>query len=313
MTTTTRRRASLAVALALIGGPLWAADLALPQGARQTVSGVTSPDSYRMPVGPWAEGATPMRRIEGRITRSAWRIEGQGVTTLQVLQPLRDQLLEQGYTVLFDCAERVCGGFDFRFGMEVLPAPEMYVNLSDYRYLAARGPEEKRFVSLLVSRSAAASFVQIIQTAPEGSAAARVDSRAPALRAAPVGPTGPLAEQLEAAGHVVLSDLTFATGSSDLGEGRFDSLAQLAEYLRANPGRRVVLVGHTDAVGSLEGNIALSKRRAGSVRARLVEGLGVPAGQVDADGVGYLSPLTTNLTAAGQEVNRRVEAVLLPE
>ncbi|MCR9113710.1 MAG: OmpA family protein, partial [Rhodobacteraceae bacterium] len=36
-----------------------------------------------------------------------------------------------------------------------------------------------------------------------------------------------------------------------------------------------------------------------------------PRQQLEAGGMGYLSPLTTNLTPEGREANRRVEAVLL--
>ena len=44
---------------------------------------------------------------------------------------------------------------------------------------------------------------------------------------------------------------------------------------------------------------------------RLVSAHGVPRAQLDAEGMGYLSPIAPNLDAAGREANRRVEAVLL--
>ena len=74
----------------------------------------------------------------------------------------------------------------------------------------------------------------------------------------------------------------------------------------------MVLVGHTDSVGLLEPNIALSRSRAESVRQRLINQYGVPEDRIDAHGMGYLAPIATNLTAQGREANRRVEAVLLP-
>ena len=70
------------------------------------------------------------------------------------------------------------------------------------------------------------------------------------------------------------------------------------------------MVGHTDAVGGLDGNVALSRRRASSVRDRLVGKYGVAGAQVTSDGVGFLSPRATNLTEAGRERNRRVEVIL---
>ena len=74
-----------------------------------------------------------------------------------------------------------------------------------------------------------------------------------------------------------------------------------------------MLVGHTDTVGSLDANIALSRRRAEAVRARLVEAHGVDGARIDARGVGYLAPAVANDSDEGREANRRVEAVLLPE
>ncbi|MEC3859820.1 OmpA family protein [Mesobacterium sp. TK19101] len=310
MTSITRWRADLCAALVavLLAAPLWAADLTLPAGARLTLEDASDPDSYLVPLGVWADGRIPLRSVEGAITRQSWRIEGQGATTLQVMMPLRSQLLAQGYEVLFECAAQACGGFDFRFGTEVLPAPEMYVDLTNYRFLTAWGGDANRFVTLLVSRSSAATFLQIIRTAPSGSKPVATDVGNTPIRAVP---QCDLARQLEEQGHIVLSDLAFTSGSSDLGEGSYGSLAALAEYLLANPSRRVALVGHTDAVGSLEANVALSRRRAASVEARLERAYGVPAAQLSADGVGFLAPLASNLTEAGRIANRRVEAVLI--
>lgn len=316
MIPTTRRRVNTAAVLVLLACPAWAADLALPSAARQTAERSADPDSYRLPVDPWTAQDFPVRRLEGAVTRAAWRVDGGSLTTLQLLEPLRAQLLQQGYSLLFECSAQVCGGFDFRFNSEILPAPAMYVDITDYRYLAAESADASRHVSVLVSRSAAAGFVQIVQVAPTGTPAV-----APAARAGtdsapvpqPLQASGPVAEQLVRLGHAVLAGLSFASGSSDLSEGAYDSLEQLAAFLRDNPGRRVALVGHTDAVGSLEGNIALSRRRAASVRERLTQVHGIPPAQIEAQGAGYLSPLASNDIAEGREANRRVEVVLLPE
>ena len=118
------------------------------------------------------------------------------------------------------------------------------------------------------------------------------------------------AQALEATGAVALDDLAFEPGSSRLGPGDFASLAELADFLRASPERRVVLVGHTDASGSLAANTALSRARATAVRDRLIADFAVPAGQVSAEGAGYLAPRDTNLTEEGRARNRRVEVIL---
>ncbi len=112
-------------------------------------------------------------------------------------------------------------------------------------------------------------------------------------------------------GHVILPGLQFKSGSSDLDEGGDAALGELATFLKSNATLRVALVGHTDTVGGLDANIALSKRRAGSVLEKLVSDYGVPRSQLDAEGMGYLSPIAPNLSQEGREINRRVEAVLL--
>ena len=84
-----------------------------------------------------------------------------------------------------------------------------------------------------------------------------------------------------------------------------------AEFAQENPNATMVLVGHTDAVGALEQNISLSRRRAQSVRARLIDRHGVAADRLQAEGMGYLAPGASNLTAEGRELNRRGEGGLL--
>lgn len=307
----TRRRAEF-FGLCLVGwlcaGPGSALDLALPLGARETVSRTTPSGSYDLPIGAWTQGSgVPVASLDGEIRRAAWRISGAGITTGQVLGPMRDQLLADGFEIIFECRTRRCGGFDFRFGIEVLRAPDMYVDLSDFRFLSAKSADASQALSLLVSRDSDTVFVQLIEVGPPGRPAVSV-SNAPSV-AIPDNAQDVVA-QLERTGHVVLADLDFASGSASLGDGPVQSLDAVVAYLTANPTRQITFVGHTDATGSLEANIALSRRRAEAAQA-YVTARGVSVSQVAADGVGFLSPRATNLTAAGREANRRVEAVLI--
>jgi OOP family OmpA-OmpF porin len=148
--------------------------------------------------------------------------------------------------------------------------------------------------------------------APDGTLQPTVvaDAAVPATTIQP-GSDLPVSQALVQQGHLILSDLRFESGSSELGAGPFISLQDLAAFLKTDADLRVALVGHTDAVGGLNPNIALSKQRAGSVLERLVSAHSVPRRQLEAEGMGYLSPIAPNLTQAGREANRRVEAVLL--
>lgn len=184
-------------------------------------------------------------------------------------------------------------------------------------FLAAHVPGDSgTFASVLVSRSASAGFIQLVEVSPSGNLPAptvtstKADPSAPET-AIPQAALGDVGEAMEAVGRYVLTDLRFETGSAALGDGKYDSLTDLAAYLKAHPDRRVALVGHTDAEGPLSANIAISKRRATSVLERLVTAHGVPSGQLEAEGVGYLSPLASNQTDEGRTLNRRVEAILV--
>lgn len=312
-------RAGLGAALfaLVLAAPAAALDLALPSTARMTAERNTSPDRYAAPVGVYADGQVARVTVDGDVRRAAWRLDTPGLTALQVMRPLRRQLTEAGYEIALDCAAKECGGFDFRFAIEVLPGPNMYVNLRSYHVVTAlrrdAGGAPSQVVNLLASTAATSAYVQIIQASSAEASEADLTGITPEpTAAAPTSPdTGDLAALLKRDGRLVLERLEFETGTSDLGAGPFDRLEQLAELLRAEPGLRVALVGHTDAVGGLEPNIALSRRRAEAVRQRLIDAHGVAAGRIEAQGAGYLAPRASNLTKAGREENRRVEVVLL--
>ena len=303
-----------AVISLLLTGPALALDL--PAGAVMTGEDNARRGSLAIATGPFVDGTVPTRSVNGAVIRQAWRLPGTGLTTAQLMELLRTQLSDDGWRIRFDCQEVTCGGFDFRFATLVFGEPTMHVDLGDYRYLAASNGASH--IALLVSRSPGAGYVQILRVGPAEdippvTTASDMNASTPLVSFPSPGDEGPttaIGIQMEQAGYAVLSDLVFQTGSSTLGEADFPSLTELAGYLAANPSKRVTLVGHTDAVGSLENNIALSRKRAGSVRQALIDRYGVAPEQVAADGVGFLSPVASNQTEEGREANRRVEVVL---
>lgn len=323
--------ASLAV---LAPGALWAGDtlLTLPATAEVTASQAQPLTTYSLAIGPFRDGALQARQVEGAVDQTAWRISSQGLGTLGLLSPLREQLQDQGFSPLYECQNEGCGGYDFRYATDVLAEPDMHVDLGDFRYFVAEkpglpGPE---YVALLVSRSAHDGFVQMTRIGPNRPVAAAVitSTKSAAQTSAeqtglvrPVAPiTAPLASDASAAidaklalgQAVVLDDLVFPSGSADLAEGNYPSLAALAAWLQADPARKALLVGHTDASGSQEANLRLSRARAESVRRRLIETLSADAAQVTADGAGFLSPRASNATEEGRRQNRRVEVIATP-
>lgn len=300
----------LCVTLACLAGPVAGQTLSFPSNAEMTDTLTEPLASYDLPMGPWADGVLPAARYEGQLTRQAWRVSAPGLSTLQLLRPLREQIRNAGLTVVFECEGADCGGFDFRFATPVMLPPAMQVDIADFRFLSAT--DNTRAVGIMVSRTEQAGFVQVtwIGDAPEGTVLAAPTAPLALTTGGTSSPLGDLPTALEQDGRFVLQGLDFASGSAQLVDGDVPVLAQLAAYLAQNPNRTVALVGHTDSAGSLDGNIALSRQRAGAVVERLVGSYGVPRRQLDAQGMGYLSPLASNLTEDGRASNRRVEVII---
>ena len=114
-----------------------------------------------------------------------------------------------------------------------------------------------------------------------------------------------------AAASFTLTGVTFETSSSVIRPSSYGKLDEVAEALKANPDVRVEISGHTDNVGSDEGNLTLSQARAESVRRYFIE-KGVAADRMEAKGYGETKPVATNDTAEGRAENRRVEMSRLP-
>lgn len=297
--------------------PLLALGFSFPAPASQSFDRQEALTSYALPVGPFANGSSQTIRLEGALSQTAWTLQAKDLTTLQILVPLRDQLTTAGFAILFECETAACGGFDFRFEAEIVAEPAMHIDLGDFRYLAAKreGPDGPEHISVIVSKSSKLGFVQITQIGkilaiPAPLIVPTDLAPQPPTANANAGTTS-LGDALAKQGSVALDDLIFASGAADLAPGQYASLDALATYLRANPDSKVALVGHTDASGGLAGNIALSRERAASVRAWIIESYAIPSDQVTAEGVGYLAPRDGNLSEQGRTRNRRVEVMLL--
>jgi outer membrane protein OmpA-like peptidoglycan-associated protein len=87
------------------------------------------------------------------------------------------------------------------------------------------------------------------------------------------------------------------------------NLADLAASLSDYEGTRVLVVGHTDDVGSEDYNQGLSERRANAARAHLLR-VGITPERVEAMGLGESEPVSANETDMGRQENRRVEVAI---
>lgn len=105
------------------------------------------------------------------------------------------------------------------------------------------------------------------------------------------------------------SDLLFAVDSAQLDFQSQSALDEAAWVLLEFPKTAVIIQGHTDSTGSETHNQALSERRARSVENYLLQ-RGVDGSRMRAIGYGESQPIATNETAAGRQLNRRVDVLL---
>ncbi|MBP9047995.1 MAG: OmpA family protein [Tabrizicola sp.] len=300
--------------LATLAQPVAALTLDLPAKVLGEESRSEIPGSYALPTAAFDGSSVPSRQMEGALDQRAFRLDARGMTTLALITPLRDQVLAAGYEIVFECDARACGGFDFRFHTDVMSEPDMHVDMGDFRFLSARSGDEA--VSILVSRSAGAGYVQITRVSDAPLPVTQVETpitledEGTPRAVGEAQPSSAIAASLDEIGSAVLDDLVFASGAATLTDGDYPSLAAVAAWLQANPDGTIALVGHTDASGSLAANTALSERRAEAVAEVLIDRFAVDPARVEAKGVGFLAPRATNQTEEGRQKNRRVEVIV---
>jgi outer membrane protein OmpA-like peptidoglycan-associated protein len=105
----------------------------------------------------------------------------------------------------------------------------------------------------------------------------------------------------------------FNTGSAQLKAGSTKVLINALVDIKAQPGWLIVISGHTDATGSIEQNLQLSRARAAAVHDWMQHMGGIPGSCFAVQGFGASQPIASNDTEAGRSANRRVDIRLVPE
>lgn len=118
-----------------------------------------------------------------------------------------------------------------------------------------------------------------------------------------------LGNDIRSTGHVAVYGINFDTAKSTIKPESAQAIAEIGKLLKADPGLKVFVVGHTDNVGSVDSNMKLSQERAEAVLQSLVKDHGIGADRLRAAGCGTFSPVATNDTDEGRAKNRRVELV----
>ncbi|WP_288581844.1 OmpA family protein [uncultured Methylobacterium sp.] len=326
------RRAGFAILLlaAALAGPARAAEAPTKdvKGARDSpivsrfsgavIIGYRQQDyaALTLPLGPSArdqKGRFALSRtVEGRVTSIAYAIP-QGKSALEVFRSYERALAAAGFRVAYACGVDSCGGYDFAaaladpvnhamggdlFGLRIDLLDATNGNVQSLTARLDR-PEGSVDVSVLVSQDGSHQpgvLLQIVEGRPMQAGQVVVDAKA-------------MGEGLASAGHVALDGIQFETDSAVLKPESDATLAQMAAFLTQDAKRQVAIVGHTDTVGVLEHNLALSQARAAAVAKALTTRFGIAAARLQARGLGPYAPVAGNATEAGRARNRRVELV----
>lgn len=147
-----------------------------------------------------------------------------------------------------------------------------------------------------------------------------------ASKPAPVAPVAVVAAPAPAPKAVIAIDQTprgvqiplpntvlFQFGKADLNDAAAAPyLDKIAALLKTKSNKPVAVEGHTDNVGTLQSNQAISEARAKVVQAALLS-RGVPAERIKAEGFAYQRPVVSNSNEEGRALNRRVDIIILDE
>lgn len=110
--------------------------------------------------------------------------------------------------------------------------------------------------------------------------------------------------------YCVSLDIEFDINKSDIRAQYNSEVAKVGDFMKRYPTTTAVIEGYADEVGGAEYNQKLSQRRAESVMKTLVDSFGIDASRLSAKGYGEARPIATNVTDAGKQKNRRIDAVI---
>jgi outer membrane protein OmpA-like peptidoglycan-associated protein len=244
-------------------------------------------------------------KLEGKIYRIVYT-NPKGRSTLEVLRNYEQAMQKANFEILFTCKNNECGGRDFNH--TVAPYTGKFGdNYRDQRYIVGKlaRAEGDLYASIYIVRDTihggwqknrVFSRIVVIETRPmqTGMVTFNVDA---------------MAQEISQTGHIALYGIYFDTNKAIVKPESKPTIVEIAALLKKNPDLELVVVGHTDNVGSFDYNMGLSQRRAKAVAGTLVSEYGISAKRLQSWGVGYLSPVASNRSDEGRAKNRRVELV----
>jgi outer membrane protein OmpA-like peptidoglycan-associated protein len=273
--------------------------------------------SVRVPAGPGRTGDGGLvfgnaTTVEGHVS-AFFYVAPKERSALEVFRNYQTALKGAGFAMLYTCEMQACDSARIRepFSRELLGSRKWVASRTDPTGSFDR---DVRFISAKVSRDGKDAYVLVYVAEPNSLwqapvAAVVIAEPTPMETGNVVVSTDLLRKGLADNGKIALYGIYFDTARAELKPESKPQLEEMARLLTSDKSLKVLIVGHTDNQGTVDGNLALSQRRADAVVAALVSGYAIDAARLRARGVANFAPVATNRTEAGRAKNRRVELV----
>lgn len=250
--------------------------------------------------------------VEGEVTKIIYA-NPEGTSVLQVQRNYQMALKEAGFKIVYECfggLEEIPRSIyiDYGPGRLGISGKSPYHGKEESYFLARKpGDDGDTYVSAHTWLSdiydlRPATALQILEEKSMATGKVQVDIDSDAM-----------AEDIEEKGSVRIYGIHFDTDEATIKQKSESTLAEIAGLLERKEELRLMVVGHTDAVGSMEYNMNLSERRAEAVVDFLSSEHEISEDRLTPYGVGPLAPVASNEEEDGRAQNRRVELVKILE
>lgn len=264
-----------------------------------------------------------VRKVEGRTHRTTYLLPNLARgkrSTLEIARNYEQVFKEAGFTPIWSGgqAENRNGPPKASYGIPELDHQLLTTGLKDKRYFclekgglfAAIFVAARSWEHVMIAKSEANPWRRDVAI-PEDSVLIQVDyvDTRPMEEKMVMVSAAEMQKSISSSGKVAIYGILFDFNKADIKPASAPTLTEMATLLKNEPNLKVLVVGHTDNVGTFEFNEDLSKRRAKAVVAELAGKHGIDASRLTPLGASFMAPVTTNNTEAGRALNRRVELV----
>ena len=236
-----------------------------------------------------------------RVADKAWTDRSNTVTVDHLAYMTNQRVTIAQETASSKAAEAITAGAAAERDRLRLASRTNEANLAQQKLAASQQSNAEKAAALANAESAAAATAAATALREQANAARLNDLE---MQLQEIN-----AKKTERGMVVTLGDVLFDTGQSRLVAAGAPNIIKLADFFKRNPQRTASIEGFTDSTGNANANYDLSGRRANAVMTALVN-LGVPADRLNTRAHGADHPTADNATAAGRQLNRRVEIII---